>query len=44
VAIGEAEIKSGHIDSATLSDMKVRVFGDTAGKWLAIASQTALIK
>src|ERR1700688_2582598 len=25
-----AEIKSGHIDSATLGDMKVRVFGDTA--------------
>jgi ketosteroid isomerase-like protein len=25
-----AEIKAGHIDSATLDDMKVRVFGDTA--------------
>ena len=25
-----AEIKAGHIDSATLGDMKVRVFGDTA--------------
>jgi ketosteroid isomerase-like protein len=25
-----AEVKSGHIDSATLGDMKVRVFGDTA--------------
>jgi uncharacterized protein (TIGR02246 family) len=25
-----AEIKSGHITSATLGDMKVRVFGDTA--------------
>jgi ketosteroid isomerase-like protein len=25
-----AEIKNGHIDSATLGDMKVRVFGDTA--------------
>ena len=25
-----AEIKVGHIDSATLGDMKVRVFGDTA--------------
>jgi ketosteroid isomerase-like protein len=25
-----AEIKSGHIDSATLGDMKVRVFGNTA--------------
>ncbi len=25
-----AEIKSGHIDSATLGDMKVRVFGETA--------------
>ncbi len=24
------EIKSGHIDSATLGDMKVRVFGETA--------------
>jgi ketosteroid isomerase-like protein len=25
-----AEIKNGHVDSATLGDMKVRVFGDTA--------------
>ena len=25
-----AEIKAGHIDSATLGDMRVRVFGDTA--------------
>ena len=70
-----AEIKASHIDSATLANMKVRVFGDTAvvtgtddettvedgkkstdhyvwtdvfvkrnGKWLAVASQTALIK
>jgi uncharacterized protein (TIGR02246 family) len=70
-----AEIKSAHTTSATLGDMKVRVFGDTAvvtgtddeitmeggkksadhyvwtdvfvkrnGKWLAVASQTALIK
>jgi uncharacterized protein (TIGR02246 family) len=70
-----AEIKTAHTTSATLGDMKVRVFGDTAvvtgtddeitmedgkkssdhyvwtdvfvkrnGKWLAVASQTALIK
>jgi uncharacterized protein (TIGR02246 family) len=70
-----AEIKASPIASATLGDMKVRVFGDTAvvtgtddeitmkdgkkssdhyvwtdvfvkrdGKWLAVASQTALIK
>jgi uncharacterized protein (TIGR02246 family) len=70
-----AEIKTAHTTSATLGDMKVRVFGDTAvvtgtddeitmedgkkssdhyvwtdvfvkrnGKWLAEASQTALIK
>jgi len=70
-----AEIKSAGTVSATLGDMKVRVFGDTAvvtgtddettmkdgkkssdhyvwtdvfvkrnGKWLAVASQTALIK
>jgi uncharacterized protein (TIGR02246 family) len=70
-----AEIKSAHITSATLGDMNVRVFGDTAvvtgtdnevtvengkkssehyvwtdvfvkrnGKWLAVASQTALAK
>jgi ketosteroid isomerase-like protein len=69
------EIKTAHTTSATLGDMKVRVFGDTAvvtgtddettvqdgkkssdhyvwtdvfvkrnGKWLAVASQTALIK
>jgi len=25
-----SEIKTGHVDSATLGDMKVRVFGDTA--------------
>jgi len=70
-----AEIKTGSTASATLGDMKVRVFGDTAvvtgtddeitmangkkssdhyvwtdvfvkrnGKWLAVASQTALIR
>ena len=70
-----AEIKTAHIVSATLGDMKVRVLGDTAvvtgtddeitmtdgkkssdhyvwtdvfvkrnGKWLGVASQTALIK
>jgi ketosteroid isomerase-like protein len=70
-----AEIKASHATSATMGDMKVRVFGDTAvvtgtddevtmeggkkstvhyawtdvfvkrkGKWLAVASQTALIK
>ena len=70
-----AEIKTAHIASAALGDMKVRVFGDTAvvtgtddeitmkdgkksrdhyvwtdifvkrnGEWLAVASQTALIK
>lgn len=70
-----AEIKNGHIDSASLGNMKVRVFGDTAvvtgtddevatedgkksanhyvwtdvfvkrgGKWLAVASPTALVK
>jgi ketosteroid isomerase-like protein len=70
-----AEIKTADISSATLGDMKVRVFGDTAvvtgtddeialkdgkksidhyvwtdvfvkrnGKWLGVASQTALIK
>lgn len=70
-----AEIKAGQMTSATMGDMKVRVFGDTAvvtgsddevtmtngnkssdhyvwtdvfvkrnGKWLAVASQTALIK
>ncbi|HXY11031.1 MAG TPA: nuclear transport factor 2 family protein [Terriglobales bacterium] len=70
-----AEIKSAQTTSATLGDMNVRVFGDTAvvtgtddevtvedgkkssnhyvwtdvfvkrnGKWLAVASQTALIK
>ena len=70
-----AEIKSAHTTSATLGDMQVRVFGDTAvvtgtddeitmeggkesrdhyvwtdvfvkrnGKWLAVASQTALVK
>jgi ketosteroid isomerase-like protein len=69
------EIKTARTTSATLGDMKVRVFGDTAvvtgtddeitveggkesrdhyvwtdvfvrrnGKWLAVASQTALIK
>jgi ketosteroid isomerase-like protein len=69
------EIKTAHTTSATLGDMKVRVFGDTAvvtgtddettvqdgkkssdhyvwtdvfvkrnGEWLAVASQTALIK
>jgi ketosteroid isomerase-like protein len=69
------EIKTAHTTSATLGDMKVRVFGDTAvvtgtddettvqdgkkssdhyvwtdvfvkrnGKWLAVASQTALLK
>src|SRR5580658_10444270 len=68
-----AEIKASHATSATMGDMKVRVFGDTAvvtgtddevsmengkkstahyawtdvfvkrnGKWLAVASQTAL--
>jgi ketosteroid isomerase-like protein len=70
-----AEIKTANTTSATLGDMKVRVFGDTAvvtgtddettvqdgkkssdhyvwtdvfvkrnGKWVAVASQTALIK
>src|ERR1700736_5839004 len=70
-----AEIKAAYIASATLGNMKVRVFGDTAvvtgtddevtmtegkkssdhyvwtdvfvkrnGKWLGVASQTALIK
>ena len=70
-----AEIRTAHITSATMGDMKVRVFGDTAvvtgtddeitlqdgkkssdhhvwtdvfvkrnGKWLAVASQTALVK
>jgi uncharacterized protein (TIGR02246 family) len=70
-----SEIKTAHTTSATLGDMKVRVFGDTAvvtgtddevtvtggkessehyvwtdvfvkrnGKWLAVASQTALVK
>jgi ketosteroid isomerase-like protein len=70
-----AQIKGGQIASATMGDMKVRVFGDTAvvtgtddevsmtdgkkssehyvwtdvfvkrnGKWLAVASQTALVK
>jgi ketosteroid isomerase-like protein len=70
-----AQIKAAHTTSATMGEMKVRVFGDTAvvtgtddevtvedgkkstnhyawtdvfvkrnGKWLAVASQTALIK
>jgi ketosteroid isomerase-like protein len=70
-----AEIKSAHTIDATMGEMKVRIFGDTAivtgnddessmeggrkstyhyvwtdvfvkrnGKWLAVASQTALVK
>ena len=70
-----AKIKSGSISSATMGEMKVRVYGDTAvvtgsddesslengqkvthhyawtdvflkrgGKWIAVASQTALVK